>query len=71
MHSDVLNCDTRAAFPTPGAPNMPTENESDGPVFVGRICSGCLIGLDTGGLALPLRDRLRLKESPRFITPEK
>lgn len=70
MHSEVLNCDIRAVFPTPGPPSMCTRYESTGP--------NDRDGFDTDGdgfgdiglfAKLLLRDLFLRNESPRFITP--
>lgn len=69
MHSDVLNCDNRAHFPTPGAPSIATKYESAGPLCDDIPLSGAFIGL-TGGIKLVLRDRRRLNESPLLTMPK-
>jgi hypothetical protein len=75
MHSDVLNCDNKAAFPTSAAPSMHTVYESTGPGLaeVGSLLIACaeeddFIGL-VGGIKLLLLDRRRLNESPLFTMP--
>lgn len=68
MHSDVLNCDRRAAFPTPGPPSISTLNVSTGPDCDTIKSSAACIGLI--GARLLLLDLRRRNESPRFMTPE-
>lgn len=66
MHSDVLNCDNKAALPTPGAPTNRIVWESTGPLLA-NVSGACCMGLV--GAKLLLLERRRRNESPRFITP--
>jgi hypothetical protein len=65
MHSEVMNCERRAVFPTPGDPNMATRYD---------VTSGLATGDSWAGGGVPakllLRDLFFLNESPRFIIPE-
>jgi len=71
MHSDVLNWDNSAAFPTPWAPIMQTEYESNGPGPADiSLAADDFMGLaGLGGIKLELRDLRRLNESPLFTMP--
>lgn len=70
MHSEVINWEIKAVFPTPCAPTIATRyvDISCGVAGTGGKGESCCNR--PGGARLLLRDLLLRKESPLFTTPE-
>lgn len=69
MHSDVWNCEIKAFFPTPAAPNMKTRYDSTAPCELCDSAGEWCGDMGLLGARLLLLERRRRKESPRLITP--